>query len=515
MKLIVSCNAVKLKLTLTEKQLERSLLAAVVEPFLGAYNKRAPTPLATDRLEGVAIDGVDVDPSRTASELLPSSSDLPTVVLHAPPLEGAAALVEALASLPADAPVEDAAAALLAVRRASREADAREAVLAPGAVASAAEHACLAAGSSRELDSWGDAAAEALALLNNLLVLDPAGVAAALCSPPIDALPKLVATLERASSIDAPPPRVLQFAGPVAFHISCHGGALGAHAAALLRACSSAVGAASGRLGAPAPPADDEAPCARLASGGARALFNLLRLAPPWGQQAAAEGGEEGGEEGGGEEGGGESAVAKTLTSELVGAVVGLLEAPGRSPELHDARLASLQLCVALPARHVHPLLVARGAWRPIAATLRPAFEAVEAEGVACNEPLVPCVVLQRLCAADDAARAALKLHLFEDVIDDEADADDPYRPVGEAKGYDPTRPIAPAAPVRCHVVKALTSSNYSLKTAVGNFVYALCDAGEGDGKAAEEVVRLCGLGSSAGLLQERNLFAAFQHLAT
>ncbi len=505
MKVIVSCNTIKLKLTLTEKQLERSLLAAVVEPFLGAYNKRAPTPLAADRLERVAIDGVDVDPSRAASELLVSSSDMPTVVLHAPPLEGAAALVEALASLPADASAEDAAAALLAVRRASREADAKEAVLSPRAVASAAEHACLAAGSSRELDSWGDAVAEALALLNNLLVLDSAGVAGALCSPPIDALPGLVATLERASSIDAPPPRVLQFAGPVAFHISCNGGALGAHTAALLRACSSAVGVASEMLGAPALPADDEAPCARLASGGARALFNLLRLAPPWGKEAAAEGGEDGGD--------GETAVAKMLTSELVGAVVGLLEAPGRSPELHDARLASLQLCIALPARHVQPLLASKGAWRPLAATLRPAFEAVEAEGVVCNEPLVPCHVLQTLVEADDASRAALKLHLFEDVIDDDADAEDPYRPVGEAKGYDPTRPIAPGAPVRCYLVKALTSSNYNLKTTVGNFLYALCD--EGDGKAAEEFVRLCGLGSAAGLLQERNLFAAFQHLAT
>ena len=115
-------------------------------------------------------------------------------------------------------------------------------------------------------------------------------------------------------------------------------------------------------LGAPALPADDEAPCARLASGGARALFNLLRLAPPWGTQAAAEGGEDGGD--------GEAAVAKMLTSELVGAVVRLLEAPGRSPELHDARLASLQLCIALPARHVQTPEAAR-VW-PASPTLAP-----------------------------------------------------------------------------------------------------------------------------------------------
>ena len=509
MKVIVSCNTIKLKLTLTEKQLERSLLAAVVEPFLGAYNKRAPTPLASDQLKGVTIDGVDVDASLSAAEQLGSSSeDMPTVVLHAPPVEGPAALVEALASLPASASAEDAAAALLAVRRASREADAKEVVVSPRAVASAAEHACLAAGSKRELDSWGYAAAEALALLNNQLVLDSASVSGALCSPPIDALPKLVAALERGHAL---PPRVLQFAGPVAFHVSCNGAAVGAHAATLLRACSIAVCVASEMLGAPALPADDEAPCAKLAAGSARALFNLLRLAPPWGD---VEGDGDGVGDGDGDgEDGGDGGVAKALTSQLVGAVVRLLESPGKSSELHDARLASLQLCIALPKDTVHSQLVEKAAWRPMAATLRPAFEAVEDEGVCCNEPLVPCHVLQGVCEADDGSRKALKLLLFDDVIDDEPDADDPYRPVGEAKGYDPTRPIAPGAPVRCYLVKALTSSNYNLKTTVGNFLYALCD--EGDGKAAEEFVRLCGLGSAAGLLQERNLFAAFQHLAT
>ena len=78
---IVECLSVKLKLTLGEKLLQKSLQDAVVEPFLGAYKKRAG-PLTAEQLTSVEVDGVACDPDTTAGELL--TGDTPTVVLHAP-----------------------------------------------------------------------------------------------------------------------------------------------------------------------------------------------------------------------------------------------------------------------------------------------------------------------------------------------------------------------------------------------------------------------------------------------
>ena len=129
MKVLVECLNVRLKLTLTDQHLLKSLADAVVEPFLRAYNKREVSVKfsSTAELVGVEVDGESVDPSRPAGELLSSAE--PKVVLRAPPPESPAALVDALLALPATASADEAAAALYAVRAASREPAARQAVL--------------------------------------------------------------------------------------------------------------------------------------------------------------------------------------------------------------------------------------------------------------------------------------------------------------------------------------------------------------------------------------------------
>ena len=81
MKVLVQCLSVKLKLTLTDSLLQKSLRDAVVEPFLGAYNKRAAVPLSTQELLRVEVDGAVCDLSTMAGKLL--TVDAPTVGVSA------------------------------------------------------------------------------------------------------------------------------------------------------------------------------------------------------------------------------------------------------------------------------------------------------------------------------------------------------------------------------------------------------------------------------------------------
>jgi hypothetical protein len=311
---VVQCLSVKLKLTLTEPLLQKSLRDAVVEPFLGAYNNRAAVPLTMQELLRVEVDGAACEPSRMAGELL--TSEAPTVVLHAPPAD-AQVLADALTALPASATDEEALVTLRALRRASHDEAAREAVLAPRVVARTVEYAALSAAAPRAWSGCG-ASAEATVplhnltltlslslalalspspkpkpkpksnrhpnqvLLHNLLVLDRDGVGAAMCAPPLAALPQLVATLEAAGELH---PARLRFVGHVAFHLSLVAAAR-PHAAALLRACRLALSSSVDEL-ASATPRDPQA-SAELAAQLARALFNLLRLEPPTGGAAAA-----------------------------------------------------------------------------------------------------------------------------------------------------------------------------------------------------------------------------------
>ena len=314
---VVQCLSVKLKLTLTEPLLQKSLRDAVVEPFLGAYNNRAAVPLTMQELLRVEVDGAACEPSRMAGELL--TSEAPTVVLHAPPAD-AQVLADALTALPASA-TDEALVTLRALRRASHDEAAREAVLAPRVVARTVEYAALSAAAPRAWSGCGASAeatvplhnltltlslslALALALspspkpkpkpkpksnrhpnqvlLHNLLVLDRDGVGAAMCAPPLAALPQLVAILEAAGELH---PARLRFVGHVAFHLSLVAAAR-PHAAALLRACRLALSSSVDELASAT--ARDPQASAELAAQLARALFNLLRLEPPTGGAAAA-----------------------------------------------------------------------------------------------------------------------------------------------------------------------------------------------------------------------------------
>ena len=71
---IVSCGATTLRLTLSQKLLAKTFSAAVLEPFLGAYNKRASTSLRPADLLSVRIDG---DPIATSAFESSASSLLP------------------------------------------------------------------------------------------------------------------------------------------------------------------------------------------------------------------------------------------------------------------------------------------------------------------------------------------------------------------------------------------------------------------------------------------------------
>ena len=70
----VSCASVSLKLTLGDRLLGKPLLAALVEPFLGAYNKKVAGALTFDDLLCVEVDGVEVDAHELAGEVMRTDS---------------------------------------------------------------------------------------------------------------------------------------------------------------------------------------------------------------------------------------------------------------------------------------------------------------------------------------------------------------------------------------------------------------------------------------------------------
>lgn len=67
-------GGIALKITLTPKFLARPLNIALIEPFLGAVNKRASapaSPLFLQDVDSVTVDGVSVDANEVAGTLLP------------------------------------------------------------------------------------------------------------------------------------------------------------------------------------------------------------------------------------------------------------------------------------------------------------------------------------------------------------------------------------------------------------------------------------------------------------
>jgi tetratricopeptide (TPR) repeat protein len=81
----VSCDGVELKLTLTPKFLEKTLAAALIGPFLGAFNKKRPDkpPVTVEELRRVEVNGKSVAPDEIASKAF-GDADSPQVVLHPP-----------------------------------------------------------------------------------------------------------------------------------------------------------------------------------------------------------------------------------------------------------------------------------------------------------------------------------------------------------------------------------------------------------------------------------------------
>lgn len=79
-KVQVKLGATELKLTLTPKFLAKSLQDAVLNPFLGAYNKRTGASLTTAGLLKIEVDGAEV--SALASETAGFPADIFTGELH-------------------------------------------------------------------------------------------------------------------------------------------------------------------------------------------------------------------------------------------------------------------------------------------------------------------------------------------------------------------------------------------------------------------------------------------------
>jgi len=77
---LVKCNDISLKITLTDKHVTKSLVECLINPFLGAYNKKVSTPVTWEDVKCVQVDGFTLfDPHQPAKGLL--KTDQPVVKL--------------------------------------------------------------------------------------------------------------------------------------------------------------------------------------------------------------------------------------------------------------------------------------------------------------------------------------------------------------------------------------------------------------------------------------------------
>ena len=143
--------------------------------------------------------------------------------------------------------------------------------------------------------------------------------------------------------------------------------------------------------------------------------------------------------------------------------------------------------------------------WRHVLDLLPEMLVAAEAAGSeeAANQLVLPMLTLQKCAEADPATRAALRRHIFAEGLD-QPQGVDPYQPAGTL-GWDPNATLGAAGSLRMHLLKTLTSTAHTSKHVCGNMLFAVCNDDPHD------FAHLCGLGSAAGLLQERGLFAQFQ----
>ena len=349
----------------------------------------------------------------------------------------------------------------------------------------AAHHACLSASARAKRREWGADSAEAALLLLALLRAEQQKTGAAMCSRDVQAADGVVLALAEPQKLNLPQLRQLS---QIAFHLSLLPTEMKECAGALKDSARVALGWVVSAITGPVD--HDPVLVAGSASDLFRTLFNLVRTQPPDPKNETAVN---------------ECGVLMSLVCDVLRARP---KATPAVPELLEAQLASLQIPVVLPEDIGYKALAKE--WDSILHLLEPLLHTVEYENQNLDAPVVPMVVLQKIAEASAKAQSEMKQHIFgEEILAKQIDKADPYRPLGESKDWDPNLTLPKDAPLRHHLLKLLTASHYILKRVGGDFLFAVCDDN------AEEFVRITGLGGAAGLLQERNLFAAFQHMTT
>ena len=497
---VVVMQGLKLKLTCTPALLEKPFSECVVGPYLGVFNKKRGTSWTSDDLlkAGAEVKIHDGSLSMALKSLSLSGTqavgdcDNPTVQLTPPPpavaeidtSSPAGAAAEALLTLHPQASINVKRDTIKALRLAAKEdGDSIKQLLTPRLMACVAEHACLTATPTGSR-SWDAAAAEAAVLLHKgFLAADHAKAGLLLSDESLGVASKLASVFAEASKHPLPRLRVLS---PIVFGLSLQPAVSGGpQAPALLQAVRSALTYLSEACGVPG--MLDENVAGAAAAELVRSLFNLLRARAP---DPSTEAG-------------------KALVSDVLGCVTALLQCASAAEGVQEAKYASLQLPLVLPEAVAFQPLASQSTWVAIfevlTAQLRKYNEdATEAAG---NATVIPMMVLQKIAEADASACSGMKAHVFGEALRmtrKAAAGHDPYQPAG-VDGWDPNDKLAGDASLKMLLMRMLTATAFNAKHVAGNMLFALC------GDNAEEFAHLCGLGSAAGLLSERGLFAGLQ----
>ena len=545
---VVVCDGLKLKLTCTAPLLERPFTDCILKPFLGAFSKkRGGVEWAPAQLTKVEVDGNEVkDLMASGATVLAETGESPTVILHLPQKSASAqvaavpAAVDAILALDSSSNGGEKAVsadtwrdAFQALRLATRDSiTSAPPYISVRLVTLLARHTCLLVPPSDDAPNveWTSAAPEAIAALNNLLVADRSKAASHLCAEQLGVLSHIEGLLQRVSEFASrvPAERVaqmmprLQLLGPIIFQLSLCPEVLPKHVKGLKAAALAALGGIAGLLSVagesphkPSAGSDAEKesePVAGFCAHLVRATFNLLRMGN----------------------------LDDATSAKVVTVVAGLLgggdsepvhtgaDAPRRptpSAAIREMRHAALQMLFLLPegATTFSPALC-RG-WRTVCddllepqVRLKEALSQPTAAGVAARdggsaedaakECVLPLIILQRMADANIEMRQALKERIFTKAVleADYGSADrDPYNPAGQEGRWDPNAPIDADTPLSLVLIKQLTCMNDMLNMMTRNMLFSAC------GEDPQDFTLLVGLGSAAGLLQEKGLFAQFQ----
>jgi len=178
--------------------------------------------------------------------------------------------------------------------------------------------------------------------------------------------------------------------------------------------------------------------------------------------------------------------------------VVQMINAPDCGEVATEMKRTSLQLLQVLPKEKA--MRTVAPCWPRLLDLLFPLLQGIEKRSVEDTAPVVLLVTLQQICEVDPASAAQVKARLFPAEVYEAMEG----KKFDDNK-FDPNKPLPADASLRLHVIKLMTSIDYTLKRVVGDFVYAVV------GEDPRELIRLCGIGSSAGVLQERGMLAQMQ----